>query len=800
MDRTLSLLVKFAALDKLTAPLRTMSGGAKKTARELIETRKEVLGLEKAAGNVAAFKTQAAAIAKTYEEMDTARRRIRNLKLEIASADGPTGRLTRSLEAAENKVAKLSKALPQQSERLSQLKGKLRDAGIDADKLAQAEDRLARSLAAANAKLDQQREKEAKLHAQAARVDRAKAVGSNIRSAGVRGLAIGAATAAPGILASNQARDFDSVIADIGINTGIADKQLASLRANLLKTAPIVGQLPSKLAESVATLAGLGIDPRAAAALSAPIGKIATAWKADTNDIAKAAFANYTNLKIPLVQATEAMDAFAYAGQKGGFELNAMSSFLPSLSGRLQSLGQSGVKTAADLGAALQVAFADTGNSDEAANNIQNVLDKINTKETIANFAKLGIDLPKALKKAYAEGRTPLEEIAALTTKATGGDLSKISNLFGDVQAQAGVRSLIQHRDEYLKIREGALKASGLSDRVFAARTKNDPALRQARFNASLQRFQIVIGTRILPYVSALLERGGMVLDWISDWADRNPALANGLALVGTGLGAMLGVISALAIPLGIIWPFLVRLGPAARFVGAAFGPVGAILRVVGTALFWVLGAFAALIGVPVWAAAAIVAGVALIGLAIYNHWSSIKTAFNTGVASLKGMIPSFRSIGAMMLEGLLSMLSPVRLIRHIWNMGVAAIGAFKKVLGIQSPSRVFAELGGHMMGGLHQGLDTGVAAPLARIRSAGRDLTRAMAVGVTSASLASSPVAASGGVSGRAAEAPRSIHIGQIVIKQQPGEDAVALARRVREEIKKLEAGERRSSFQDDA
>jgi hypothetical protein len=64
----------------------------------------------------------------------------------------------------------------------------------------------------------------------------------------------------------------------------------------------------------------------------------------------------------------------------------------------------------ADLTAALEIARRGAGTSEEAATNIANLLAKINSPTVTRAFAKnFGVDLPAALKAAYAQGKTPME-------------------------------------------------------------------------------------------------------------------------------------------------------------------------------------------------------------------------------------------------------------------------------------------------------------------------------------------------------------------------------------------------------
>ena len=67
---------------------------------------------------------------------------------------------------------------------------------------------------------------------------------------------------------------------------------------------------------------------------------------------------------------------------------------------------------------------------------------------------------------------------------------------------------------------------------------------------------------------------------------------------------------------------------------------------------------------------------------------------------------------------------APERTSSAIFFMADSVIGWFKQKLGIRSPSRVFAELGGFTMAGLAQGLDKGQAGPLGAVQSLAGKLT----------------------------------------------------------------------------
>lgn len=271
-----------------------------------------------------------------------------------------------------------------------------------------------------------------------------------------------------------------------------------------------------------------------------------------------------------------------------------------------------------------------------------------------------------------------------------------------------------------------------------------------------------------------------------------------------TGVAAIGSVLSGLAQLFSLAWAGVkIAFAAGVAFLGLAWAGLRAVLSS----------------GIA--AVAAVFAGV---GGIFSRGWAAIKGAFTAGITALSTLLPSFKNIGSMMLEGLLSMLSPGRLIRHIWNMGTGAIGAFKRVLGIHSPSRVFAALGGHLAGGLAIGIDRGADAPLKRTRQLANQLAGAMAVsaaipvGVPAMAQAMSASAATrvidigmanAGAAGNVSRKSGSDTISRgpavsqtinvtIQVMQQPGEDAESLARRVKQLLDDEARSRRLSSFAD--
>lgn len=554
-------------------------------------------------------------------------------------------------------------------------------------------------------------EKQAGLVKALAGADRMQARGQALQSAGTQNIAGGVGILAPLALAAKGAADFQSGMTDIALKANLSSRETAALQGNILAAARAARQLPEAMRSGVDVLSGFGLDPRQATQMIGPIGKVATAYRAEIADLASASFANFSNLKVPIAQNARALEVMAAAGNAGAFEIKDMAQYFPSLTAQAQAFGQKGVEAVADLAAAAQIARKGTGDSASAATNLQNLLAKINTEETIKKFGKMGVDLPAALKKAYAQGKTPLEAIAEITNKTLGGKLDKISFLFGDMQAQQALRPLIQNMDEYRRIRADALASKGAVDAAFARRGQ-DAAVSAQQLIGNLQRMAITAGPVLLPPLVRLSEILLSVTDRVTGWMQANPGatkalimLVAGIGVAKVGLGALQLAFGGLLGPMGTAWKLAFR---AAPIVSSAFTAMRVAALMLGRGL---LQAGAMMLANPiVLVIAAIVAVLGFAGYMVYKHWDKIKGAFSAAGAWLSGLGGTFMAYGRALLDGLVNGISSrvLAVKSMILGIGQKVAGWFRGVLGIHSPSRVFMGFGGFITDGLALGIERG--------------------------------------------------------------------------------------------
>lgn len=245
--------------------------------------------------------------------------------------------------------------------------------------------------------------------------------------------------------------------------------------------------------------------------------------------------------------------------------------------------------------------------------------------------------------------------------------------------------------------------------------------------------------------------------------------------------------------------------------------------RVLGSVLGWLVSAAITPLSLSI---RALIFVLGYMASAAASIWGQIRTAFSGGITGISALIinwsplglfysafagvlnwfgvqlpATFTGFGGMIIDGLINGLSAK------WEAVKAKASEIansisttvKGSLGIHSPSRVFAEIGGHTMDGLAQGLSTGQQSPLNTVSKFAKTFTAAGAGLVLSAGTAmagnldmrpamgNTPAALSSAASASATPATAGAQI-NITINAAPGMDEQKLAQLVAKEIERLE------------
>lgn len=321
--------------------------------------------------------------------------------------------------------------------------------------------------------------------------------------------------------------------------------------------------------------------------------------------------------------------------------------------------------------------------------------------------------------------------------------------------------------------------------------------LAMAKLSMTVLGINLTSGVGILGKLGGAISMVGRVFAFVGRLFLMNPI---GLAITAIALGAYL------------LWSNWSTIGPkfAAMWDGIKAGAsrMWDSIKGASSAAFNAVSSVAS----SLWASIkqAFAGGILGVGQLIIN-WSPLGLFYQAfaGVMSWFGVsLPAkFTQFGANILQGLVSgILSGMGAVKNaITSAGEKTIGWFKEKLGIHSPSRVFAQLGGFTMAGLTQGLADNQGGPLAAVLDVAKKVTAA------GAGIAVSAGAAAGGIaldtrpplsaSPPAATAPASSQPIQIIINAAPGMDEARLAKLVAIEVEKLQrqqAARKRSSLRD--
>lgn len=618
--------------------------------------------------------------------------------------------------------------------------------------------------------------------------------GESLKSKGQDNIVGGASMAAPMILAVKAAAEFSSGLVDIQQKAGLTDAATDRLGSRMLTLSRLARQMPEDMRAGLDVLLAKGMNLDAATAAIGPAGRLATAYKVELPDAANAAFASISNLKVASRDTARIFDAMAAAGNAGGFEVRDMARFFPSLTAQMQALGQKGVPAVADLSAALQVAMHTAGGADEAGNNIQNLLGKINAPGTIAAFKKnFGIDLPAALKKLEDQGMTSMEAIATITQQATKGDMKKLGFAFEDQQARMGILALIQNMEEYRRIRAAAMKSGGTVDSQFNQRVARDATVQWRAFLGSASSLAIVLGTTLLPVMTEVFGQLGAVATGVANWAQANPALAAGLMKTAAALVTM-------RIGLGVVqFAFGSILGPLGSAISFARKAAPAFTMLRTAALFLGQGVMRAgmmmLANPMVLAIVAIGAAIGLLAYLVYANWDKIRTAFTTGWNWVKATLASapawLSNLGSMMMNGLLMAINPMALAIKLISVAKNGITAFKNYFGIKSPSRMMMLMGGHLTTGLAQGIDQSGKGPQKSMSRMAAGVANAGAISLTAPTASRPGGGTVGGVSAGQG-GPITVHV-----YGAQGQSVDDLAKAVIRKLEQVKGVHARSSYE---
>jgi TP901 family phage tail tape measure protein len=290
--------------------------------------------------------------------------------------------------------------------------------------------------------------------------------------------------------------DAELRIKRIGITADASDEEIKGLNKSMRKLGHETGQSFDQVAKGLESLVAGGMDlPQAMPALPA-IAKTAQAAGAEVEDMATTTLALNQNLGIATDKMQNAFDILVKGGKAGKFELKDMARYFPSIAPAAVAAGMKGEEGLMRIVAALQTIRAGTGTTEEAAASMQNIFAKMESETTVKKFKEFGIDVRKEMTQARKEGKDLLEVFVDMTDRATKGDLSKIPQLFSDMEFARGMRAMMSFKDLNKKVLAELKQSAGSTQKDFD-RVMASPAMAIARMKAATEGLLAVVGSEL---------------------------------------------------------------------------------------------------------------------------------------------------------------------------------------------------------------------------------------------------------------------------------------------------------------
>ncbi|WP_247580617.1 phage tail tape measure protein [Ralstonia pseudosolanacearum] len=868
--RRLRLEVVLAAVDKATRPLRNLMNANNDLARAVKATRAQLKDLERTQAGIDSFRKLSRDAAITGNQLKAVRGRADELARQLKETREPSAALTKAFEAAKREAQALKVRQSELAEKLHQVRGRLADAGIGTQNLAQQQRALRSRIASTNEQLEAQTQRMAAVTAQQRRMaaahqaaDKVRARAGSVAAAGAGATAAGMAAGAPLLKGLGEAKHYDLERVRIGA-LGLGDESTKEALAFAEKM-KAYGVSQVEKAELMRDAMSVFADTHHAELVMPTLAKMkfanaAVFGQADGAEnerkfvdmlkvielrgglASEGEFKKQADMVQKVITATGGRvqaDEWLNVIKTGGLAAKGADdkAFYYTLEPLVQEMGGNRVGTA--MMSAYQNLYQGK-TTKRALHNLDNfglIADRSKVKEDKAG--QVSFMDPGALKGAdlFRQNQFAWLEKVLLPTLAAKGitDRKQVEDAIGSIFSNRTAAGLFaqmylqrQQIHKNMRLNEGAAGIDQLETRA-----KGTAQGQELDTLAKVHDLEKALGEKVLPLYARGLGLVASAAEGVTSFMENHPTLAKAAAVAVGALAASLLVLGPIMLAVAsVLGPYAMLHILCAR-LGVTGGVLSGVLRSLAGAFSVVMRAVAVLGRVllmnPI---GLLVTAIAVAAYLIYRYWEPIsdffsglwqqvKTAFDGGIAGVSALIlnwspaglfyaalapvlqwfgfdvpAKFTEFGANIVQGLANGIrSAIGWVTDaVGSVASGAIAAFKSLLGIHSPSRVFAELGGFTMAGLGEGLTRGQEGPLQAVQRVAARMTgigAGIAIGASPAVASpvrfdTRPPLAASSVAGTAA--PAAAAPITIVINPPAGSDERLIARLVEDRLRQIE------------
>lgn len=763
----LTLQATVELIDRMTAPLQSMSSQADRLTQAFRQTNGEMRSLQNQQRLISAFHSQSAAVRQTQTEFSQAHARLATLRQQMQATANPSQTLVRNFQQAERTVERLNQRLQSQNQTLTQTRDRLQSLGMNTSNLAADEQRLAQAINRTNTELEQRRRRMEQVQQIQERYHRQQEKLQNIRNTSTAVAVGGAVALALPIKEYAQAED-----AAMGLKVSMMDAT-GKVAPEFEKINALAERLGTSLPGSTAEFSGMmaklvqqGISFKdILGGVGEASANLAVVMKMPFADAAEFAAKMQDATKTSAKDMTALMDVIQKSYYLGVDSTNMLTGFA-KLSAGMKTIKQEGLAGAKAMAPLLVMADQAAMSGESAGNAYSKIFKAMMDTQKISKTLKgSGISMNFTNGKGEFGGLDNMfKQLEKLKGMSTESRLPILADMFGnDAETIQALNLLIDKGkagyDETIAKME---KQAALQQRVNAQLSTLTNLWDSAKgtFSSVMASF----GEALAPDIKNLVEWMTGITEKIGAWAKANTELATTIMRVLAGIVALAAVMAVLATaaltiigPIALLRTAMVTIGGMGGMLNMILAPLKmmwSLFGFIGQAVFSAVG----LIGRALWSIVPVIRAVgmammanpilivvaAIAAAALYiwmnwgtlgpkfaalwawitsgarSMWASIVSTWNSLVASVIGYANSLWSglgirfsSGVAALLGIIAAFSPVGLFIRAF----AAVLSYFAGLGAQ-----FAAYGGHMIDGLRNGIMSRLGGVLSSIQSvAGR-------------------------------------------------------------------------------
>ena len=520
--------------------------------QEIVSMQKEIQALSKTQADISAFQKQQAAVEATRKRLEMLRQQYDNIQREMEETGNESADMKNKLLAKQLQIDKTSASLEKQTAKLNELSGALEEAGVNTDDLSHSSEQL-------SGKIDDLKKKQGEAADKAMTFgDKAGQAFNQVHEAIV---AAGIAVALKEIYeyfasCAQASMDFESAITGVAKTTDLTDEELAAMSDSIKALSTEIPATTEEIA-AVAEAAGqLGIQKDALLDFTEIMTMLGTATNmtADEAATALARFANITGM------ATDNYGRLGSVIVDLGNNFATTESEIVAMGTRLASAGKLAGLTEPEI-MALAAAMSSVGIEAEAGGTAMtqtlNAIEKAVAKggDDLAEFARIAGMSSEEFSSAWKN-----DAMSALTSFI--GGLGKLDEqgestvLVLEDLGLTGIRQSNMLKALWLAADQmtGAVNTANTAWQQNTALT-NEANKRYATAQSRLTMMQnaynnlkVAIGDAYTPALSEAYGVGTKVLNSITAFIQKNPALVNAITAFAGVIGAVVAALAAYAV------------------------------------------------------------------------------------------------------------------------------------------------------------------------------------------------------------------------------------------------------------